>query len=464
MGAAKDIIVAVELGSSAIRAIAGKRQVDGTLQVVAVAIEENNNCIRNGIIDNLDKTSIAISRVVKQLDEKLNIQTKRIYIGLSGQSLRTVRNTVIRNFEAKTLITNGLIDSLKDINRGTIYPDAQMLEVVPQEYNVGYRTISDPVGLQSNVLEANFANIIARNSLFENIERCVQNASLEIAEVLISPICLSDALFGNNEKRSGCALVDIGADTTTIVVYINNIMRQLVVIPLGGSNVTSDIASQNVDVEEAEALKLKYGSAFHDEEEGKQSNTISISHNRNLDERLLQEIIEARYEEILLNIWSRIKEYNEKLRFGIMFTGGASRIANLEDAFQKLTNFDKQIRIAKGVPAGISIADDVCIDAVDSLYTLMALVLKGEPICAGDPPVKQEAVQTEIDFVDERAEENIAVAQEPLEEDESKEEMGKEEDLAEEPKNTSKKKSSLWDNVKKAWNKVGEMLSEPEDE
>ena len=124
MGAAKDIIVAVELGSSAIRAIAGKRQPDGTLQILAVSQEENNNCIRNGIIDNLDKTSSAISRVIKQLDDKLNIQTKKIYIGLSGQSLHTVKNTVIRSFETKTLITNSMIESLKDINKGTIYPDA----------------------------------------------------------------------------------------------------------------------------------------------------------------------------------------------------------------------------------------------------------------------------------------------------------------------------------------------------
>ena len=147
MGAAKDIIVAVELGSSAIRAIAGKRLPDSTLQILAVSLEENNNCIRNGIIDNLDKTSAAISRVVKQIDDKLNIQTKKIYIGLSGQSLHTTKNTVIRSFETKTLITGSMIESLKDINKGTIYSDAKMFEAIPQEYNVGYRTTSDPVGL-----------------------------------------------------------------------------------------------------------------------------------------------------------------------------------------------------------------------------------------------------------------------------------------------------------------------------
>lgn len=461
MGAAKDIIVAVELGSSTIRAIAGKREPDGTLQILAVALEENSYCIRNGIIDNLDKTSSAISRVVKQIDEKLNIQTKKIYIGLSGQSLHTVKNSVIRSFDTKTLITGSMIDSLKDINKGTLYPDARMLEAIPQEYSVGYRTTSDPVGLQSNVLEACFTNVIARSSLSENIERCVQNASLEVADILISPICLSDALLQNNDKRSGCALVDIGADTTTIIIYTNNIMRSLAVIPLGGSNVTADIASQNIELEEAEELKLKHGSALHEEDENKQTNPIAISHNRHIDESLLLEITEARYEEILLNAWSRIKEYSDKLLSGITFTGGASRIANLKEAFEKLTGFEHQIRIAKGLPANITTANDVRIENPDTLYTLMALALYGEPICAGDAPAEPEAVQTEIDFVDEHTE---GTATTPVENKEEEEQASEEETPQEKPKKERKKSAPLSERIKNVWNKVSEMLSEPEDE
>lgn len=458
MGAAKDIIIAVELGSSAIRAIAGRKQPDGTLQIMAVAIEENINCIRNGVIENLDKTSLAISRVVKQLDDKLNIHTKRIYIGLSGQSIRTVKNPVMRTFDTKTLISNSMIDAMKDINQGIIYSDAQLLDVFPQEYRVEKRVTSDPVGQQGNAIEACFANVIARNSLSENIEQCVRNASLEIAEILVSPICLSDMLLGTNEKRSGCVLVDIGADTTTIIIYTNNIMRQLVVIPLGGSNVTSDIASQNIEIEEAESLKLKYGSAFHEDEENRKSTPISISHNRTIEEGKLQDIIEARYEEILLNVWSRIKEYNNKVLSGVTFTGGAARIANLKEAFEKLTTFDKQIRIAKGMPANITLAGDVRLDNPEALYTLMALALCGEPICAGEPAVEPEAVQTEIDF--------SVVAHEPEEAETAPMEEGQtteeEEEVPEKPKKARKKSTPFSERLRTAWEKISKTLTEDE--
>ncbi len=453
MGAAKDIIVAVELGSSAIRAIAGKKQPDGTLQIVAVALEENINCIRNGVIENLDKTSLAISRVVKQLDDKLNIHTKRIYIGLSGQSVRTVKNPVMRHFDTKTLISNSMIDAMKDINQGIIYPDAQLLDVFPQEYRVDKRPTSDPVGQQGNTIEACFANVIARSSLSENIEQCVRNASLEVVEIRVSPICLSDMLFSTNEKRSGCALVDIGADTTTIIIYTNNLMRQLVVIPLGGSNVTSDIASQNIEMEEAEALKLKYGSAFHEDEEDRKSKPISISHNRTIEESKLQDIIEARYEEILLNVWNRIKEYNDKVLSGVTFTGGAARIANLKEAFEKLTTFDKQIRIAKGIPANITLAGDVRIENPEALYTLMALALCGEPGCATEPSVEPEAVQQELDFT-------VGEQQEP---EETKAEEAPAEEIAEEkPKKARKKTTPLSERLKNAWVKISKALTEEE--
>ena len=288
MGAEKDIIVAVELGSQAIRAVAGRREPDGTMQVLAIAREDASNAIRKGLVDNIDKTTQAISHVVRTLNEKLGIYTTRIYVGLAGQSLHTKLNVVPYQLIEKSQITAGMVDQMMEINSGVVYPDSKILDVVPQEYKVGNRRIADPVGMMSESLEAHFMNVVARNSLSENIERCVRNSGLELAELLISPICLADSLLSSNEKRSGCALVDFGADTTTILVYTNNILRHLAVIPLGGSNVTSDIASKGLEMEEAEEIKLKYGTAFlsPSTEEAK-SHDIKLSFGRSISEEEL---------------------------------------------------------------------------------------------------------------------------------------------------------------------------------
>lgn len=404
MGAEKDIIIAVELASTAIRAIAGKREPDGSMQVLAFAQEESSNTIRKGVIDNIDKTTQALSRVVARLGEKLNVRVNSIYVGLGGQSLRSVHNRVLLQFDGLELLSHKTIDKMRDTNSGVVYPNAEIKEVVPQEFTIGSRSVIDPVGMQAEAIEANFVNIIARTSLEENIRKCVTAAGLEVQEVFISPLCLANALLTANEKRSGCALVDMGADTTTVSVYVNNILRHLCVIPLGGSNVTSDITSLKVEAEEAEELKKKYGTAYRSDSEDKTGQKISLSFGRTEDEEKLQEIVEARYEEIIANICHHISAYKDKMLSGIIVTGGASRIPDLQQAFARQTGGDINMRIIKSHPENVTVSFGVQITDHDRLNTLYSLLLAGKENCVGE--VSEDPVQKTFDF--EKKEEPVA--------------------------------------------------------
>ena len=404
MGAEKDIIIAVELASTAIRAIAGKREPDGSMQVLAFAQEESSNTIRKGVIDNIDKTTQALSRVVARLGEKLNVRVNSIYVGLGGQSLRSVHNRVLLQFDGLELLSHKTIDKMRDTNSGVVYPNAEIKEVVPQEFTIGSRSVIDPVGMQAEAIEANFVNIIARTTLEENIRKCVTAAGLEVQEVLISPLCLANALLTANEKRSGCALVDMGADTTTVSVYVNNILRHLCVIPLGGSNVTSDITSLKVEAEEAEELKKKYGTAYRSDSEDKTGQKVSLSFGRTEDEEKLQEIVEARYEEIIANICHHISAYKDKMLSGIIVTGGASRIPDLQQAFARQTGGDINMRIIKSHPENVTVSFGVQITDHDRLNTLYSLLLAGKENCVGE--VSEDPVQKTFDF--EKKEEPVA--------------------------------------------------------
>jgi len=410
MGAEKDIIIAVELASTAIRAIAGKREPDGSMQVLAFAQEESSNTIRKGIIDNIDKTTQALTRVVAKLGDKLGVRVKSIYIGLGGQSLRSVHNRVLLQFDGLELLSHKTIDKMRDTNNGVVYPNAEIKEVVPQEFTIGSRSIVDPVGMQAEMLEANFINIIARPTLEENIRKCVAAAGLEVQEVFISPLCLADALLTANEKRSGCALVDIGADTTTLSVYVNNILRHLCVIPLGGSNVTSDITSLKVEAEEAENLKKKHGTAYRSDSEDKTGQKISLSFDRTEDLEKLQEIVEARYEEIIANVCHHISAYKDKMLSGIIVTGGAARIPDLAKAFARQTGNDLNVRIMKGLPENVTVSYGVQVGEPDRLYTLYALLLSGKENCVGE--LSEDPVQKTFDF-EKKEEENPVVPEGP---------------------------------------------------
>lgn len=334
--AATDFIVAIELGSSKITGIAGKKHADGSIQVLALASENSSDFIRKGVIYNLDKTAQSLTSIIKKLESTLKASIGKVYVGIGGQSLRTIRNTEVRHLEEETKISQELIDSIMDSNREVPIIDQEILEVAPQEYKVGINLLADPVGVPSDHIEGRFLNIIARSSVKQNIDKCFKQAGIEIADYIISPLALANAVLTNSEKRSGCMFIDFGADTTTVSVYKNNILRHLAVIPLGGSNITKDICSQQIEEEDAEELKKKYGNAYADKsEDGDDNPTYSLDGKCSIESHLLEDIVEARVNEILANVWNQIvlSGYEDKLLAGAIITGGAANLKNMEEAF-----------------------------------------------------------------------------------------------------------------------------------
>jgi len=393
---ATDFIVAIELGSLKITGIAGKRLPDGSLHILATASENATGCIRKGVIYNLDKTTLSLTSIIKKLESALKASIGKVYIGMGGQSLRTIRNTEVRHLEEEIKISQELIDELKDSNRAVPIVGYEILGVAPQEYKVGNDLATEPAGIQTDHIEGRFLNIIARNNLRQNIAQCCEAANIEIAEDaedLIAPLALANVVLTSDEKRSGCVLVDFGADTTTVSIYKNNILRHLAVIPLGGNNITKDICSQQIEEEDAEMLKIKYGKAFIDPNvEMDESKTYTLDNKCSIQAILLEDIVEARVNEILDNVLNQIvlSGYDSKLMAGAVLTGGGANLSLMKEAFKARTKIEK-VKIAKETQIslkGIEIKKD------GSCNTLIALLAAGKENCClimpETPTVKPE--------------------------------------------------------------------------
>ena len=381
--AVTDFIVAIELGSSKVSGIAGKKLPDGSIQILAMASENASDCIRKGVIYNLDKTTQSLTSIIKKLESTLKASIGKVSIGMGGQSLRTIRNTEVRHMDEETKISQELIDTLKDSNRAVPIVGYQILGVAPQEYKVGNDLIVDPVGVQTDHIEARFLNIIARKNVKDNVTKCCDLVPIEIAEDaedLIAPLALADAVLTSSEKRSGCVLVDFGADTTTVSVYKNNILRHLAVIPLGGNNITRDICSQQIEEEDAEALKIRFAQAYIEPNENEDENkTFNLDGRCSINAILLEDIVEARLNEILDNVTHQIvlSGYENKLLAGAIITGGGINLKNMEEAFIKRTKIEK-LRVAKDTHVslkGIELKKD------GTNNTLISLLAAGKENC-----------------------------------------------------------------------------------
>ena len=279
----KDFIVAIELGSSKVTGIAGQKKPDGSISVLAMAQEESSSFIRKGVVYNIDKTAQALTNIVKKLEGNLKTRITQVFVGVGGQSIRSVKNSIAKDFTESTKITQQMVAELMDSNRSMEYPDQKILDVAELEYKVDANYQIDPVGIQATRLEGNFLNILERKTFFQNLNRCFQTAGIKVADMYLAPLALADAVLTETEKRSGCALVDIGADTTTVSVFWKNVLRHLVVIPLGSNNVTKDIASLQMEESEAEAMKIKYASAYTDNNDIDPTLKYSIDAERQVD-------------------------------------------------------------------------------------------------------------------------------------------------------------------------------------
>ncbi|MBQ9262495.1 MAG: cell division protein FtsA, partial [Prevotella sp.] len=384
MVAAKEFIVAIELGSSKMTGIAGQKNLDGSINVLAVVKEDSSSFIRKGVVYNIDKTAQCLTSIIKKLENQLKTEITQVYVGVGGQSIRSVRNVIAKDLPADTIVTQDMIIDLMDSNRNMKYPDQEILDAAVQEYKVDSQYQLDPVGIQATHLEGNFLNILERKAFYRNLNKCFETAGINVAEMYLAPLALADSVLTEAEKRSGCALVDLGADTTTVSVYSKNILRHLAVIPLGGNNITKDLATLQIEESDAEKMKLKYASAFTDNNEIDNNLKYSIDAERQVESRKFIEIVEGRLEEIIENVWYQIpSEYYDKLLGGIILTGGGSNMKDIEKAFMNHTHVDK-IRIAKFVTHTIN-SNNEDINAHDGkMNTLLGLLAKGDINCAGD--------------------------------------------------------------------------------
>ncbi|MDO4949686.1 MAG: cell division protein FtsA [Bacteroidales bacterium] len=337
-----EFIVAFEFGSFKLTGVVGRRNLEGTIEVLGMEQRDSRECVKKGVIYNIDKTAKIIRNIVDCFNVKFNIKITGAYVGVGGFSLHSVLRNDTYTLEDETKITQNDIDIMMDANGMNPYPNYKIYAVVPQGYKVGEQTLIDPIGVKASSFEGTFLNILARKNNLNNIVDCFNSAGLILVDAMVAPMAEANHLLTNNEKRMGCALVNIGYETTTVSVYKNNLLRHCVVIPLGSNNMTRDICSQQIEWDDAEKLKRNYGVAYNnydDVEEEKKY--VTTSNGQPVTIGWIRNVVIARCNEILDNVYHQIvlSQYSSTLLAGVVVTGNGSLLKGMEEAFEKHLNF-----------------------------------------------------------------------------------------------------------------------------
>ncbi len=339
-----EYIAALDLGTSKIIAAACAKNKDKGISAIALEQENSETCIRRGCVYNVDEASKKISNLIRELNKKLPQPIEKIYVGIGGQSLKTETYAVYIDNPMETPVSETMVQSLLDKCKEYKPDFFDVLDIVSPEYFLDGRPEKKPVGIRCKKIEARFQLILGRPSIKRNLQTCIaENNKIEIAGYIISPLAVADAILTDTEKNLGCALIEFGAGVTYLSVYKDGFLKYLATIPLGGNVITKDICSLNIPEDEAENLKIKYGSAFVEANSDDSKLTIKLSqtnhYQKTIEVEELNNIIESRVDEILANVNHQIEisGYSGSLGAGIIITGGGASLKNLPESVEDKT-------------------------------------------------------------------------------------------------------------------------------
>lgn len=466
-------IVAIELSSSKITGVVGVETTEG-MRILAAASVLVDGFISKGIVRNVDKTSGAINDIINRLETDLNkttgenITIKKAYISFAGLSVHSIKSQQSRDFGKYIKITQDIIDGIECDNLETFQtPEGyKRLQVDPQEYKLDGNVDYNPIGAYTQTIECNYLNIVMKEQFYTQLCDSFAQAGIEIEDSFCAAHFDADILLSKDLRRNGCALVNIGAETTTISIYNNDKPKMLTVLPLGSNNITRDLTAELISFAQAEEIKIIRGY-----KSGANGNDC-------VDSETVNKVIYARMGEILKNVRFQIEESGERVHH-IVFTGDGSKLKNLKELLEEfLPNFSTDI---KPEPE-FNLISESGVNVYGVITTaLYGLLKQGKVNCCEDvlsaeekaaqqngeiffPNEGKETEDMEVKEPDEQLKEEVESIEEKREREEQERKRIEKEKEKEKQKPKKQKKGgwSSFGNLFQEW--ITNVTSDPEDE
>ncbi|MDA3934521.1 MAG: cell division protein FtsA [Gammaproteobacteria bacterium] len=328
----KSMVVGLDVGTAKVAAIVGERHADGEIEVIGVGRQPSRG-LKRGVVVDIEATEYAIQRAIEEAELMADCQIQSVFSDISGSHIRSMNSHGIVAIKDKE-VTESDVERVLDAARAVAVPaDQRILHVLPQEYVIDKQDgIRQPVGMSGVRLEAHVHVVTAAQSAVQNLSKCIARCGLQVDGLILQPLASSHAMLTDDDKDLGIALLDIGAGTTDIAVFVHGAIRHTACIPIAGDQITNDIAvALRTPTQHAEELKIRYGCALEMLTSGDESIQVPGVGDRaaqRLARKTLAQVIEARSREIFQLVQAELQRsgYEHSIRAGIVITGGASQL------------------------------------------------------------------------------------------------------------------------------------------
>ena len=357
----RNLIVGLDIGTSKVACIVGDINQEGDVEVVGLGTHPSKG-LKKGVVVNLETTVQSIQRAIDEAELMAGCRINTVFAGIAGSHIISMNSHGIVAIKDKE-VTHGDVDRVIDSARAVAIPaDQKILHILPQEYVIDRQEgIKEPVGMSGIRLEARVHIVTGAVSAAQNIVKCIRRCGLEVEDIILEQLASSAAVLTDDEKDLGVCLVDIGGGTTDIAVFTDGAIRHTAVIPIAGDQVTNDIAvALRTPTQFAEEIKVKHAYALTQLasiEDFIEVPSLGERPIRQISRLNLAEIVEPRYEELLLLVQAELRRsgFEDLIAAGIVLSGGSARVEGLVELAEEI--FHMPVRI--GLPQSISGLNEV---------------------------------------------------------------------------------------------------------
>lgn len=358
--------VAIDVGSSKVAVLIGKRADDGNVEVVGRG-QAPNRGTRRGNIVNVEATVEALKAAADEAEVMAGMEVERAFVGVANSEVRAVNSRAMVSVSGRDReIRRSDIQRVVDAAQSAALPsDRQILHAVPQEFIVDEQGgISDPLGMLGSRLEVMVHLVTAPVTRCKTLLTCINRAGIEVAEMVFEPLATAEAVLSADERELGALLVDVGAGNSAFALFQDGEIRQSAVLPIGAGHFTSDLAQiLKTPFDAAERIKIKEAcclASMVGEDEGISVPSVAGGTARVVPKRELCEILQPRAEELFGMIHETLQKsgFDEPLKGGLVLTGGGAQLDGLLEMAGQI--FEAPVRY--GLPRGLSGLVDVISD------------------------------------------------------------------------------------------------------
>ncbi|MDD4489823.1 MAG: cell division FtsA domain-containing protein [Paludibacter sp.] len=335
-------LVAFDFAGTGVRAIAAEVREDNAIKILSEEVRKVEG-IKNGIIGQPSGTAFNVVALLKELQNSAGLREpiKKFSTAFGGKSMKIVHASVRRKLNKSKEITTDIIDSMAlECEKSYQAQDMLVYDTIPVVYEVDGVEMEKPEGHHGTYIIGNYHLVVGSAQMKVQLHKCIERIyNCRVEHMPLAAEAFAIAVTEEEDRQAGCAIINMGDSSTTLAIYRNEILQYLLVVPLGGRNITKDIEEVGITEAYAEKLKCKKGVAMETRIDAPVNVRIPARHPEDqpvvITTSFLAMIIESRLDEIFLPIFKILNQYEDQIPHGVIISGGGAKLTQIREYIEE---------------------------------------------------------------------------------------------------------------------------------